>query len=126
MKKSFRLLALTMLMLMLRYTLMPHQFMAYAHCEQVLAVSNKSSDMRIDTAPIHRDMEQVYVVEHPEQYLLNQFLVSDYLPPHTLASVPLGIADPVLRPWLTATLPQRGPPWPANVSEHIASTHLLI
>jgi hypothetical protein len=123
MKKSFRLLALTMLVLMLRYTLMPHQFMAYADaCEEVIT----NSETRINPAPAHQDMEQVYIVEHAEQYLLNQFVMSKYLSSDALAPAPLGIAEPVLRPWKIAALPHRGPPWPTTVHVHIASTHLLI
>lgn len=122
MKKCFRLLAFTMLVLMLRYTLLPHQFMAYAHCEQTL----NSSERLINASPVHQDMEQVYVVEHPEQYVLNQFVMNNYLPSEALAPEYLDITEPVLRPWRTAALPHRGPPWPSTVPVHIASTHLLI
>lgn len=122
MKKTFRLLSLAMLVLMLRYTLLPHQFMAYASGEQLVT----SNGLSLEASKKHQEMERVYISEHPEQYLLNRFVMGDYLRDNALTPVQLGVADPLLRPWATETLSYRDPPWPTTLSVHIRSTHLLI
>lgn len=122
MKKGFRLLTLAMLMLMLRYTLMPHQFMAYAHDLEMSQQVHQLQDAK------HRDFESRYVVTHPEQFVLNTFVVDDYLAVGELLPVQWDLSQPVIFPHVEfyQRPPDRGPPWPHPVPLHIPSTHLLI
>lgn len=127
-KKGFRVLALAMLMLMLRYTLLPHQFMAYAHCENIFITLQQTQPSPQLDVPGHRDLEAVYVVEHPEQFVINQFVLENHLEPHSLAPVDLTLATP-LSGWHSAeNALDRAPPTPLPLSlaVHIPSTRLLI
>lgn len=98
--------------------------MAYASCEQVLTGSTTT----LNTPEKHRDMEQIFVAEHPEQYLLSQFVMSDYLPDYAIAPIQLGVAEPVPVPQrvITKLSPHRGPPWSTLLPIHMDSTRLLI
>ena len=122
MKKGIRLFTLFLLMLMLRYTLLPHQFMSYASYENVL--TDNVSHIHENN---HSDIEYIFDIEHPDLYLNKHFAVVQHLRPLQLAPIRLMVSEPIAYSWRPVRVPpDRAPPDPRPVALHISSTHLLI
>jgi len=122
MKKGIRLFTLFLLMLMLRYTLFPHQFVSYASYESVL--TDNVSHIHESN---HSDIEYIFDIEHPDLYLSQEFFVGDHFNTLQLAPVRLSFSEPLPYSWRQLRLaPDRGPPEPRPIALHISSTHLLI
>jgi len=122
MKKGIRLFTLFLLMLMLRYTLLPHQFVSYASYENVL--TDNVSHIHESN---HSDIEYIFDIEHPDLYLNKQIVVAQHLLPIQIAPVRLTVSEPLAYSWGQVRIPpDRAPPDPRPVAIHISSTRLLI